>query len=118
MISSASVSMQGNLQSVTVAEVLLDLHLARRSGILRLSRNEVKKSIYFLDGSVVFAHSNQKSDRLGETLLRLGKISLEDFEIASREVIEKGKRLGQALSDLGLISAQEINSSVHYQLQQ
>ena len=110
--------MQGNLQSITVAEVLLNLHLTRRSGILRLSQNDVKKSIYFLDGSIVFAHSNQRSDRLGETLLRLGKISLEDFEIASREVIDKGKRLGQALSDLGMISAPEINSSVHYQLQQ
>ena len=110
--------MQGKLESSNLSDVLLGLHLTKRSGILRLSRQDVKKSIYFLDGSIVFAHSNHKADRLGETLLRLGKISLEDFELASREVIEKGKRLGQALSDLGLISAQEVNSSVHYQLQQ
>lgn len=110
--------MQGNLGSINVIDVLLRLHLEKRSGILRLARDDVKKSIYFLNGSIVFAHSNQKSDRLGETMLRLGKISLEDFEIASREVIEKGKRLGQALSDLGMISAEEVNSSVHYQLQQ
>ena len=110
--------MQGNLETNNLAEVLLDLHLARRSGILRLSRNEVKKSVYFLDGSVVFAHSNQKHDRLGETLLRLGKITQEEFELASRDVIEKGKRLGQALCELGYISSQEVNSSVHYQLQQ
>ncbi|MCI0606465.1 DUF4388 domain-containing protein [bacterium] len=110
--------MQGNLESTNLAEILLDLFLAKKSGILRLSRNEVKKSVYFLDGAVVFAHSNQKHDRLGETLLRLGKIAQEEFDLASREVIEKGKRLGQALSELGFISAQEVNSSVHYQLQQ
>ena len=110
--------MHGNLESANLADLLLNLHLTRRSGIFRVSQGDVKKSIYFLDGSIVFAHSNQKYDRLGETLLRLGKITLEEFEIASREVIEKGKRLGQALSDLGFISAQEISSSVHYQLQQ
>jgi hypothetical protein len=110
--------MQGNLDNANLADLLLKLHLARRSGIFRVSQSDVKKSIYFLDGSIVFAHSNQKYDRLGETLLRLGKITLEEFEIASREVIEKGKRLGQALSDLGFISSPEVSASVHYQLQQ
>jgi hypothetical protein len=110
--------MQGNLERTSLPEVLLNLHLAKRHGILRLSRNEVKKSIYLVEGEIVFAHSNQKHDRLGETLLRLGKITQEEFENASREVIEKGKRLGQVLSQLGYISAQEVNTSVHYQLQQ
>ncbi len=110
--------MRGNLENTNLTDVFLNLFLTRRSGILRIWQSDVKKSIYFLEGAVVFAHSNQKYDRLGETLLRLGKITLEEFEIASRDVIEKGKRLGQSLSDLGFISAQEVNSSVHYQLQQ
>ena len=110
--------MQGNFERTNLADVLLSLHLAKRNGILRLARDEIKKSIYFVEGSIVFAHSNQKHDRLGETLLRLGKITPEEFENASREVIEKGKRLGQVLSDLEFISAQEVNSAVHYQLQQ
>jgi tetratricopeptide (TPR) repeat protein len=110
--------MHGNLETTSLADILLHLHLTRRSGILRLIKSDIRKSVYFLDGSIVFAHSNQKHDRLGETLLRLGKITLEEFELASRDVIEKGKRLGQALSDLGFISVQEIGSSVHYQLRQ
>jgi tetratricopeptide (TPR) repeat protein len=110
--------MQGNFERTNLADVLLSLHLSKRNGILRLERDEIKKSIYFLDGSIVFAHSNQKHDRLGETLLRLGKITPEEFENASREVIEKGKRLGQVLTDLEFISLQEVNSAVHYQLQQ
>src|SRR5688572_16593875 len=110
--------MHGNLENTNLADIFLNIYLAKQTGILRVSRDEVKKSIYFLDGSIVFAHSNQKYDRLGETLLRLGKITLEEFEIASRDVIEKGKRLGQALCELGFITPHEVNSSVHYQLQQ
>jgi tetratricopeptide (TPR) repeat protein len=110
--------MQGNFERTNLADVLLSLHLAKRNGILRLARDDIKKSIYFLEGAIVFAHSNQKHDRLGETLLRLGKITQEEFETSSREVIEKGRRLGQVLSDLEFISAQEVNSAVHYQLQQ
>ncbi len=110
--------MQGNLDTINPHDVLLNLHVGKRSGILRFTQSEVKKSVYFVDGSIVFAHSNQKHDRLGETLLRLGKITQEEFEEASREVIEKGTRLGLALSTKGFMSDQEVNSAVHYQLQQ
>jgi Domain of unknown function (DUF4388) len=85
--------MHGDLATTHVAEALLDLHTSARTGILRLSQGELKKGIYFKDGAIVFAHSNVKSERLGETLLRLGKITDEEFRIASIEVIERGKRL-------------------------
>lgn len=110
--------MRGDLNQVLVPELLMQLFLNRRSGVLRLQRQEEKKNIYIMDGEIVFAHSNQKQDRLGETLLRLGKVTQEEFENASREVIERGKRLGQALEDLGVLSAVEVNSGVRYQLQQ
>ena len=89
--------MQGDLAQIHVAEILLNLHRSVRTGILRLSQGDVRKGIYFKDGAIVFAHSNIKSERLGETLLRLGKITDEEFRVASIEVTERGRRLGRTL---------------------
>lgn len=108
---------QGSLAHFNVADLAAELHLSGRTGILRLSQAGIKKSIYFKSGRIVFVHSNVKHERLGEVLLRLGKISEEEFEQISVE-LEEGRRLGQVLLQKGLLSASEINSGVRYQLQQ
>jgi hypothetical protein len=110
--------MRGNFHESSVAEVIAHIYLSKFNGVLRLTNQEVRKNIYFVEGSIVFAHSNLRLDRLGETLLRLGKISDEEFQIASQEVISKGKRLGQVLWEKGYLSPGEVSSGVHYQLQQ
>lgn len=107
----------GSLAQFNVADLAAELHLAGRTGILRLSQAGIKKSIYFKSGRIVFVHSSVKHERLGEVLLRLGKISEEEFAQVSVD-LEEGRRLGQALLQKGFLSASEINSGVSYQLQQ
>jgi len=109
---------QRSLSEINIAELLLEIHLARQTGILRLTQGEIKKGVYFKDGAIVFAHSNLKSERLGETLLRLGKITDDEFRVASVDVVEKGKRLGKSLSEKGFLSEVEVNAGVSYQMQQ
>jgi tetratricopeptide (TPR) repeat protein len=108
---------QGSLAQFNVADLAAELHLAGRTGILRLSQAGIKKSIYFKSGRIVFVHSSVKHERLGEVLLRLGKITEEEFAQVSVD-LEEGRRLGQALLQKGFLSASEINSGVSYQLQQ
>lgn len=107
----------GSLVQFNVADLAAELHLAGRTGILRLSQAGIKKSIYFKSGRIVFVHSSVKHERLGEVLLRLGKITEEEFAQVSVD-LEEGRRLGQALLQKGFLSASEINSGVSYQLQQ
>ena len=108
---------QGSLAQFNVADLAAELHLTGRTGILRLSQAGIKKSIYFKSGRIVFVHSSVKHERLGEVLLRLGKITEEEFAQVSTD-LEEGRRLGQALLQRGFLSASEINSGVSYQLQQ
>lgn len=107
----------GSLAQFNVADLAAELHLTGRTGILRLSQAGIKKSIYFKSGRIVFVHSSVKHERLGEVLLRLGKITEEEFAQVSVD-LEEGRRLGQALLQKGFLSASEINSGVSYQLQQ
>ncbi len=110
--------MQGSLSTLNVAELLLEIYLSGLTGILRLYQSDIKKGIYFKEGAIVFAHSNLKSERLGETLLRLGKITDDEFRVASVDVVERGKRLGKTLCEKGFLSEVEVHAGVSYQMQQ
>lgn len=106
-----------NLADTTVPDILLELYYSRQSGILRLTQGDITKKLYFKDGSVVFAHSSLANERLGEILLRLGKITEDEFKVVLREV-EGGKRLGAALMERGFVSSADVTAGVNYQLQQ
>src|SRR5262245_45178450 len=109
--------MQGNLSEINVADLVAEIYYSKKTGILRLSQGEVKKSLYFKEGSIVLAHSNLKHERLGEILLRLGKITEDEFNAVQKR-LQQGIRLGQALYERGFLGSGEVTSGVNYQLQQ
>jgi hypothetical protein len=67
----------------------------------------VEKSVRIQDGRLVFASSSSQDDRLGELLLRRGRITLDQYVEAGRG-IRKGKRLGTVLVEMGALDAKEL----------
>src|SRR5262249_15054527 len=108
--------MNGYLGEVNVCDLVVQIYTMRKSGILRLSQHEVKKSLYFKEGTIVFAHSNLKHERLGEILLRLGKITEQEFKTVA-DKLKTGTRLGQALYEHGFLAQSEVTAGVSYQIQ-
>ncbi len=81
---------------------------AQKTGELTVTRGKVRKVIYFEKGQPVFALSNVSSDRFGQFLVRVGKIT--DAQL--QEVVAKGKqgpprRTGDLLLELGLLKETE-----------
>ena len=107
----------GNLSEETLAGVVRNLYLSRYSGILHLSREDIKKRIYFKKGSMIFANSDIDNDRLGEFLIRNKKITRDDFENASKVMKEKGIRFGKAVVELGVMTAEEMEIWVVKQIE-
>jgi hypothetical protein len=108
--------MIGTLAEINVSDLVAQIYTTKRSGVLRLIQGEVKKSVYFKEGSIVFAHSNLKHERLGEILLRLGKITEDELK-SVEEKLKTGMRLGKALQERGFLSPAEVTSGVSYQIQ-
>jgi len=92
--------LKGQISELPVPEVLQHLRLSQSTGILTLVSGGARKALYLKDGRVVFASSNLPNDRLGEILLREGKITVEEYE-ASIKAITKGKRQGKVLVEMG-----------------
>ncbi|HEX8637662.1 MAG TPA: DUF4388 domain-containing protein [Pyrinomonadaceae bacterium] len=69
-----NLELQGSFQRSPLAELLVEIRLARLDGSLRVEREANKSVVYFKSGEIVFAVSNARSARLFDILLRGGKI--------------------------------------------
>src|SRR5207237_954257 len=80
----------------------------RLSGRLAFSKKNVTKKIHFDEGAIVFASSTLSEERLGEMLMRIGRINKDDFDKATSIMKSKRVRFGSALIEMGRISAEEL----------
>jgi hypothetical protein len=108
---------QGSLAARDFAELVLGLYEQRFSGLLVLSNGGVGRSVTLQDGRMVFASSTSQDDRLGELLLRRGRISLRQFANAGAAV-GPGKRLGAVLVEQGVLAPKDLVKTVVEQVQE
>jgi hypothetical protein len=108
---------RGQLSELPFPEVLQQLAESAATGILTVVSGGARKSVYLRDGRVVFASSNVPNDRLGENLLREGKITVEEYE-ASIKTLGRGKRQGRALVEMGALSPKDLWEGVQFHIQQ
>ena len=97
-----------------VALLLAKLFASSATGRIgfRRSPDEVEK-IGFLDaGRPVFASSNEPGDRMGELLVREGKITLAQYERCQTQVAQSGRRMGEILVDFGYLKRRELLPAV------
>lgn len=108
--------MKGDLTKICLPDILRHLYTERRSGELVLTRADQTKRIYFELGNIVFAASNQDTDRIGEVLLRHGLLSAEDFDRAVVATRNGAKRFGKVLVEMGLMSEKDLITNVTFQV--
>lgn len=102
----------GSLSDIPVPVILFSCYHLGLSGELTLINGDIKKTVYFDQGAIVFASSSKKEERLGEHLLRNSRISAEEFLRATKMVDETGERMGGVLLKLGIISLEELTPIV------
>ena len=98
-----------------VAEAFKKLYFGKRTGVLTCEAGAAQRAVYFQSGFVVSASSSLDEDRLGEVMIRHGRITQQQFDDASH-FIKSGWRLGEILAELNVIEEGEIESFVRLQL--
>lgn len=82
-------------------------HQRRWTGTMSLTHMGQVKSVMVQDGRLVFASSSSKDDRLGDLLLRRGRITLPQYLDAS-QAVGQGKRLGTVLVEQGALDPTDL----------
>lgn len=106
---------KGDLQSLSLPDILEFLRVSRKTGVLSFEYEDIRKSLYFKDGNVIFATSNLPEERLGELLLTWGKINREDYDRSVRLLGSK-KRQGKILVESGAITPKQLWEGVQNQI--
>jgi hypothetical protein len=108
---SQDLRLQGSLASRGFPELVEDLHSRRWTGTVTLTHAGIGKSIKVQDGRLVFASSSSPDDRLGELLLRRGRVTLRQLVDAGKAVVP-GKRLGAILVEQGVLGPKDLIQGV------
>jgi uncharacterized protein DUF4388 len=98
---------EGTLAELDLAHLVQWLYETRWTGVLTLMRGEERKTLTFHEGRIVFAASSNPDERLGELLLRRGRLSLREYVDASA-AIAPGRRLGTVLVGMGVLEPSEL----------
>jgi hypothetical protein len=104
-------TMQSHFNSQTLAEILRDLYLSERIGLLRLHNGKHENVIYFDRGLIVFAESGAPDCDLGQCLIRDGKVSEGALEEAQANSADLGG-VANALITRDLISKQSLSETI------
>jgi curved DNA-binding protein CbpA len=108
----------GRLHSAKLPILIRYLQQGKKTGILTVRRNDQERSIYLKGGDIIFATSKYEDDRLGEMLLKAGRITLEQYETSVALLRTTGKRQGTVLVEQGYISPKDLFAAVLTQVKE
>ncbi len=108
--------LDGDLRRFEVPDLLNFLNMARSTGVLVLERSERENKLFFGSGQLVFAVTNREDLRLGQLLLRLGKLRPADLERVVSGQPARPLKLGERLLAEGLLTADDLETALKVQV--
>lgn len=96
--------LQGDVAAFRLPDVLTFLSTTRKSGTLTLSNGEKEAHLFFEEGALVYAGSNQEQFRLGSVLMRKKRITREERDRIDAIMLRDGGRFGQLAVQEGVLT--------------
>ena len=110
---------RGSLAETPLPEMLATIHRYRVPGVMEVRAGDVTKRVYIVDGDVIFASSSDRSESLGDFLVRSGRISKAQYRVSCDEMTRSpGKRHGTILVEMGFLKPEELGPAVREQVQE
>jgi len=97
----------GSLSQKPTLDLIMELYQGGVTGSLKLERAPLQKAVYFRDGQILFAASNDPKDQLASILVEEGKLGPDQMQVAQARV-SAGNPLAKVLTELGYISQREL----------
>ena len=106
-------ALKGNLRDFSTTQLLNLVHLARKTGLLAIERQNGAARLYFREGKLIHANIGSADGHLADMLLKAGKLSDEQVQtIQTRADMRSDKQLGLALMNAGYVTQDDIVQSV------
>jgi len=106
-------TLKGNLDTFYLNSILQLLHNDKKTGLFQAKKDKEEVTIYFNDGSVIFAIGSRKETRLGYVLIKKGLISPDDLKISLQDAKKNNQALGKYLVNQKFITSEKLGEVLH-----
>jgi len=112
----SSAVLDGSLAAFKLPDVLTFLSMSRKTGTLTLANDARQAYVFFNDGSLVYAGSNQEQFRLGAILQRKRRITPKQAEKIDEMMRRDGGRFGEIAVKEGVIAEPQLRDFLKVQV--
>src|SRR5207247_11354932 len=115
----ALMAIKGSLKEASLPDVLQLLALGQKTGCLSIADRSNFGYIYFDKGRICYASIVNRRDRLGDILVKHGKITEDQLDAAiHRQGKERDKKLGQILVSQQVITQEDLERYMRVQIEE
>src|ERR671920_1791299 len=112
-------AIKGSLKEASLPDVIQLLFLGRRTGCLALADQHNFGTIYLDEGQIVYASIVNRRDRLGDILIRKGRITADQLQKAiEAQDDDRQHKLGEILVGLGILTRDELEDYMRLQIEE
>jgi tetratricopeptide (TPR) repeat protein len=114
-------AIEGPLRELSIQDVLQLLELARKTGVLTVRSDGLNDEaiVHFIRGEIVFAVRRRSTRRLGQLLIRAGRLTQRELERALQlQRADPTRRLAEILLEMGSVSDTELEQQLRFQMEE
>ncbi|MBI4421950.1 MAG: DUF4388 domain-containing protein [Gemmatimonadetes bacterium] len=112
-------AIKGSLKEASLADVLQLVSLGQKTGCLSVADRGQFGYVYFDRGRICYASIVNRRDRLGDLLMKAGRITQQQLEDAiAAQSKTRGKRIGEILVEHGAISREALEAHMRIQIEE
>ncbi len=113
-----ALSLSGNLIETPFSDVIAVLRQQKATGTLTCGTGPDEKSLYVKNGHIIFATSKDERDRLGEIMMKNGKITRGQLDRALKMHQNSAglKKIGAIFVEQGFVSPKDLFNGLNTQV--
>jgi tetratricopeptide (TPR) repeat protein len=116
-----SMAIEGQLVELAIQDVLQLLELARKSGVLtvRSEPSNDEAIVHFSKGEIVFAVRRRSTRRIGQLLIRAGRLTQRELDRAlEMQRADPSRRLAEILLEMGSVGEKVLERQLRFQMEE
>ena len=114
-------AIEGPLEELSIQDVLQLLDLAHKTGVLTVRSDPLNDEaiVHFTKGAIVFAVRRRSTRRLGQLLIRAGRLTQRELDRALEiQRSDPTRRLAEILLEMGSIGEEELERQLRFQMEE
>jgi tetratricopeptide (TPR) repeat protein len=114
-------AIEGPLKELSIQDVLQLLQLADKTGVLTVRSDKLNDEaiVHFSRGDIVFAVRRRSTRRLGQLLIRAGRLTQRELDRAlEHQRADPTRRLAEILLEMGSITEDELERQLRFQMEE